>query len=334
MSWPTAHSIKALNGFQVPCNVERYYTIAKANQLLDIDFEESFFVLGQGTNTLFIEENIKSNILHMLETGINILDENDKEVYLEVKAGNSWPEFVEWTLYQNFYGLENLSLIPGSVGACPVQNIGAYGVEVMDLIHEVKGFSIPQGRFISIAHDACEFTYRNSIFKGKLKGKFIITSVVFRLNKTFSPNISYQPLRDYFKDSSGFTAQDLAQAVIEIRQSKLPNHKEIYNCGSFFQNPIVSKDKLNQMIDRYPEMPVYAFGDQYKLSAGYLIESCGLKGFTLGNVSTYHKQALVITHNGLGNGREIYEFSEYIIREVEKKFGVKLHREVNVVGNV
>ncbi len=288
-------------------------------------------VLGGGSNMLFAGD-FDGLVLHPNVPGVSIVKEDRQQVWFEVGAGELWDDFVKYCVDFGAGGAENLSLIPGLVGAAPVQNIGAYGQEVGTLIEKVKGYDLLQRLSAEYPAAACEFEYRNSLFKKELKNRFIITSVVFRMDKFPEFNLSYGDLEEKVRERGAVTLQNIRDAVIEIRSSKLPDVSKLGNAGSFFKNPVVTSVLANQIAEQFPDVPLYPVSaTEVKLAAGWLIEKAGWKGRREGNVGTHEKQALVLVNYGNASGREILSFSEKISRAVFEKFSVQLEREVNCI---
>ncbi len=328
-------SLKSFNTFGIDvlsASFVEVNTVAELKQLLK-DNKEEILILGGGSNILFTQNYaglvIKNNI-----KGIEIISEDKQEIILKVGAGENWHDFVMNCVSKNYAGLENLSLIPGTIGASPMQNIGAYGVEVKDTIISVETLNTSTLQIESFTNTACEFDYRSSIFKTTLKDKYFITSVVFGLSKKHTINSSYGAINDELKSMKVInpTIQDISKAVINIRSSKLPNPKEIGNSGSFFKNPVVSFSKKNDLLLKYPSMPHYLQNEgTFKIAAGWLIETCGWKGKRIANYGVHTKQALVLVNYGGATGKEIYHLSEQIIQSVKSTFDIELEREVNIV---
>jgi UDP-N-acetylmuramate dehydrogenase len=331
-------SLKHLNTFGIE-SVAKYYTeINSINDLQElipnkIFIENEKLIIGGGSNMLFTK-NFDGLVLKNNLKGIEVIKENDEFIEVRSAAGEVWHDFVMWCIAKNYGGLENLSLIPGCVGASPMQNIGAYGVEIKDVFSELEAYEIVTGKKRIFNKSQCNFGYRESVFKHDLKNKFIITSVTYHLSKKPKVNTSYGAI------SSELTAmgvnnagiKDVSQAVINIRSSKLPDPKKIGNAGSFFKNPEVSKTKFNDLKADFPELVAYELENgNYKLAAGWLIEKSGLKGFDSGNAAVHDKQALVLVNKGNATGAEIYALSEHVLQTVFSKFGVKLEREVNII---
>jgi UDP-N-acetylmuramate dehydrogenase len=295
-------------------------------------------VLGSGSNVV-LTENLPGLTLLMQIMGKNLVAETPEQWIIEVGAGENWHEFVEWTIEQGFAGLENLALIPGTCGAAPIQNIGAYGLEAGDLIESVTALDTSRLKendpWVEIKKDHCQFAYRDSLFK-KDPNRFIVTKVRFALPKAWQPNLSYAELAKRFSTGNQVSARDIFNAVCEIRSSKLPNPSELGNAGSFFHNPIVDDATHTQLKNKFPDLVSYPADlidaksiDQprFKLAAGWLIDQCGLKGYRKGHVGVYEKQALVLVHHGEGTGKELLALADEIRGKVKEKFGVTLHQE-------
>ncbi len=310
-------------------------------------------ILGGGSNILFTD-CVKGLVVKNSIKGISILSETETEVILKANAGEVWHEFVLWCIERNYAGIENLSLIPGLVGAAPMQNIGAYGVEIKDVFQELEAINMESGEIVKFVLSDCEFGYRESVFKNKCKGKFFIASVTFKLTKLSSPKAIYQFKTDYgdikniLSDMRAYelSIKAVSDAVIQIRNSKLPNPKELGNAGSFFKNPTISKEQFDKLVLQYPIMPSYPSAEKsgmkqitqlpnvpiaYKIPAGWLIEQCGWKGKVVGNTGSHKSQALVLVNYGNANGKEIWNLALEIQKSVREKFGIEIMPEVNVV---
>lgn len=331
-------SLKDKNTFGIAAKASKYIEINSENQLQeffrsDVHLNAKLLILGGGSNMLLTQDFdgivLKNNIL-----GKNIISENENEVIVEAGAGENWHEFVCWSLENNWCGLENLSLIPGNVGAAPMQNIGAYGVELKDNFFQLKAFLIDEKRFEFFDLNNCEFAYRSSIFKTNLKNKAVICKVQFRLKKNADLNTSYGAIEAELKNLKlEKTSKNIAQAVINIRRSKLPDPKEIGNAGSFFKNPVVSNQHFEKIKSNFPDVVAYPVNEsQTKLAAGWMIEKCGFKGKTYDNRYGVHKkQALVLVNYSDAKGSEILALSDEIIQAVHATFQVMLEREVNII---
>jgi UDP-N-acetylmuramate dehydrogenase len=294
-------------------------------------------ILGGGSNILFTK-NYEGLILKNNIEGIEIIRESEDEVFIKVGAGVNWHQFVLFCVNQNLGGAENLSLIPGNVGASPMQNIGAYGVEIKDLFFELNAMHLKEQTLTTFSNKDCNFGYRDSVFKNQFKNQFIIADVTYRLKKNPTFNISYGAIETQLEkmNLSELSVKAISDAIIKIRTSKLPNPQLIGNAGSFFKNPVVSYQEWNSLIQlkklTNEEVPFYKIDDaHYKIPAGWLIEQCGWKGYRKGDVGCYEKQALVLVNYGNASGKEIFNLSTEIIISVKEKFGISLEREVNVV---
>jgi len=302
----------------------------------EFNAEQEKLILGGGSNLLFTE-NYNGLVIKNRFTGISFQDENDQSVIVKSGSGELWHDLVLKCVENNFGGFENLSLIPGTVGASPVQNIGAYGVEIKDTMHSLEAFDFETGQVVHFSNEDCEFGYRDSIFKRIFKGRYFITTVCFRLKKPgfHKLNMSYGAISHTLKDLevSLPTINDISRAVIHIRQSKLPDPKVIGNAGSFFKNPEVDEIFCQLLLNENPLMPTYSAHNEgfRKIAAGWLIEQCGWKGKSLGNAAVHKNQALVLTNPGNATGLEVKTLAEEIQKSVFKKFGVQLESEVNII---
>jgi len=335
----TNHSLKNYNTFGIDVKAKYFADISSVDELRNALANNEVptakrFILGGGSNVLFVKDYeglvIKNSI-----PGFNIISDNDKSAIVEVGAGVVWDELVKYCVDKNLGGIENLSIIPGSVGAAPIQNIGAYGQELKDTFIELKGLFAETGKEKMFDISDCNFSYRDSIFKTELKNKFIITSVKLKLAKNPQVNTSYKQLKDEIQNEriNNPKIEDVRRAVIKIRNQKLPDPKEIGNAGSFFKNPIVAKEKYLILHKSFPDMINYPMnGNHIKIAAGWLIENCGWKGRRNGNVGTYKDHALVIVNYGNATGDEILVFEMHIKQSVEFKFGIRLENEVNIIN--
>lgn len=302
-------------------------------RITDIKNENNFLILGGGSNILFTKDFEGIVCLNELQ-GINVINEDKTKVIVEVSGGENWHNFVLTSLEKGWYGLENLSLIPGKVGACPIQNIGAYGVEIKDFFVSLIAWDFQKSEVVELNKEDCEFAYRDSIFKGVAKGRYLILSVCFELSKEAQTNTSYGIIEKQLNEMGikQPSPLDVSAAVIAIRQSKLPDPKDLGNCGSFFKNPIVPNELIESLTLEYPEIPVYPVSKSHsKLAAGWLIDQAGWKGFRKGDAGVHKKQALVLVNYGQATGRDLYRLSCEIIDSIQDKFGVKLEREVNIL---
>ena len=293
---------------------------------------ESWYVLSGGNNVLFTRD-YPGVILHPVAQGITLLDEKDGKAMVKVGAGVEWDDFVAWAVDHGYGGIENLSLIPGYVGAAPVQNIGAYGAEAKDTIREVEFYSPEKDQIEVLSAEACAFGYRDSIFKRELRGRAIILSVTFALDLVPVFRLGYGDLKAKVEEAGGPTLHTVRDAVVAIRRSKLPDPKELGNAGSFFKNPVVSREVAEHLKTQYPDMPSYEVGeDRVKLAAGWLIDRAGWKGRRVGHVGVHEHQALVLVNLGEAKGHEIALVAESIRTAVHDRFGIEIMPEVKYVG--
>ncbi len=323
------YSLKSSNSFNIKASCSRIYfpsSLAELQQLPDLS-TENFYILGDGSNTLFVESQAPI-IIQPKFNGINIRELDDHFV-VTVGAAENWHDLVCFCLEQGIYGLENLALIPGSVGAAPVQNIGAYGVEFADFCQEIQWYEFASQTMHSLTKQACRFAYRDSIFKQERYNKGLITQVTFNFPKVWQANLSYAGLDKLPKES---TAKQVMAQVITLRSSKLPDPKDLPNAGSFFKNPLVNEADFAQLRQKYPKIPHYPQKNgQTKLAAGWLIEQAGLKGFRHGGVGVHQHQALVLVNYDSDLGTDIISLAKYIQRRVEDKFSVSLIPEVRMI---
>jgi UDP-N-acetylmuramate dehydrogenase len=328
-------SLKEYNTFGISVQAKRFISVTSVYELQQLlKIEKNIFLLSGGSNML-LTKDIEKLVVHIDIKGISIDSENHNDIYLTVNAGENWHKFVLWCVSNNYGGIENLSLIPGSVGTCPIQNIGAYGVEVKDTITKVEAVEIKTGKLVSFSLEECQFGYRNSIFKNEVKGKYVLTSVGFKLTKKeHNLNTSYGAIETELASKKVIkpSLKDVSEAVIAIRQSKLPDPKKIGNSGSFFKNPVISKTHFEKIQKEFPKVPCYHISDQeIKVPAGWLIEQIGLKGKRFGNYGVHEKQALVLVNYGNASGEEIYQLAKKIQREVQTTFNISLEIEVNII---
>jgi UDP-N-acetylmuramate dehydrogenase len=329
------YSLKNFNSFGINVFAKKFARFSNNIELAEIldHSNGQKLILGGGSNILFTK-NFDGLVLKNEIDGIEIIKEEDQYVYVKAGAGVGWHEFVLYCIEKNLAGAENLSLIPGSVGASPMQNIGAYGVEIKDIFYELEAYHIKDKKIVCFTKRDCQFGYRESVFKNKLKGEFVITSVTFRLNKIPFFNTSYGAIETELQKMGVqvVSIKAISDAVISIRKSKLPDPKVIGNAGSFFKNPTIKNEKFEILKIEFPEIIGYAVGDNdTKLAAGWLIEKCGFKGYRLNDAGCSDKQALVLLNYGNATGEEILIVSEKIIDAVNLMFNVTLQREVNIV---
>mgnify|MGYP003146705778 CR=1 FL=1 len=329
-------SLKNYNTFGIDVNAKRFVLVDAVYQLQQILKEEKDIFLISGGSNMLLTKDIDELVILIDFKGISIDKEDEYFVYLTVNAGENWHEFVLFCVANNYGGLENLSLIPGNVGTCPIQNIGAYGVEVKDTITKVEAIEIETQKLVSFSNEDCNFGYRNSIFKNTVKGKYVITSVGFKLTKrNHNLNTSYGAIETELasKQITEPNLKDISDAVIAIRKSKLPDPKEIGNSGSFFKNPVISKSHFLELQKEYPNIPSYNISDdEIKVPAGWLIETTGFKGKRFGNYGVHEKQALVLVNYGNASGKEIYNLAKEIQQTIFKQFKIELEIEVNVIA--
>ncbi len=331
-------SLKSLNtfGFEVEANY-----LAEISSIDDVREATAFanakglerLILGGGSNVLLTKDVDGLVMLNRIK-GIHLEREDEQDYIVKVGAGENWHEFVQYAIKQNWAGIENLSLIPGNVGASPMQNIGAYGVEIVQVFEYLEAVHLPTGEVHRFAKEDCEFGYRESVFKNKLKGQYLITHVAYRLHKTPSFNTSYGAIEAELEamNVSQVTLRSVSDAVIAIRSSKLPDPKVLGNSGSFFKNPVVPIELHEKVKKMWPEAPAYPAGEgMVKMAAGWLIEKAGWKGFRENDYGVHSKQALVLVNHGNATGREVYDLSQRILDDVYSKFGVQLEREVNIL---
>lgn len=326
------------NTLHIETKAASFLSITSREQLVSFikESEQEYselFVLGGGSNILFADD-FEGLILHVAIKGREVIEETDGFVNLQVGAGENWHETVRYCVDQGWGGIENLSLIPGTVGAAPIQNIGAYGVELEEVFQSLIAVELKTGNSKVFYKEDCRFGYRDSIFKNELKGKFVVTHVTLSLSKDPELNTSYGAIGKELKNRNiqHPTIRDISQVVMDIRNSKLPNPDELGNAGSFFKNPIVSRQKYEHLKMKYPSVPGYELNDiETKIPAGWLIEEAGLKGMKYGNAGTYKQQALVIVNHGGATGKEIMELADKIRTSVKNKFGIELVPEVNIV---
>ncbi|MGQ1946491.1 UDP-N-acetylmuramate dehydrogenase [Geofilum sp. OHC36d9] len=331
------YSLRQLNTFGLDVKTDFYVKYGSVEELKRFLRSQQkpdceILVLGGGSNLLFAGD-FKGLIIHSATKGVEVVSETDNEVIVRSAAGETWDDLVAWTVAKGFYGLENLSYIPGQVGASAVQNIGAYGVEVKDVFEKATGVWLQTGGDFEISKDEIGFDYRYSVFKGPLKGQVVLTDVYFRLNKNGSLNFEYGALSKAVESLGGATLETIRQAVIQIRKSKLPDPETVGNAGSFFKNPVVSGDVFNSLVALYPNIPYYRLPDHklVKIPAGWLIEQCGWKGKSMGQAAVHQNQALVIINRGGAVGNDIIALAETIQNDVKSRFGIDLEMEVNIV---
>ncbi len=329
-------SLKKYNTFNIDVNASQFVKVSnvfECKEWLNSNRSNQFntLVIGQGSNLLFTCD-FDGVVLQPISDFTKVLEENEDEVLIEVGAGKIWDDFVLYCVENSFYGVENLSLIPGTVGASPVQNIGAYGVEVKDVIETVCGFFIDSVEEFCLTNKECGFGYRNSIFKKQLKGKVIITSVVFRLSKKERFNLNYGHLKESLEEYGEINIRNIRSVIVSVRNSKLPDHVVTGNAGSFFKNPEISQTLYNELLENYPDTPGYLLeNDLVKIPAGWLIDRAGWKGKKMGRAGVHPEQALVLINLGGATGNDILKMAKAIEEDIFRKFQIVLEKEVNVI---
>lgn len=330
-------SLKSYNTFGIDAKAKFFAQVQTVNELREILMLEDFptkFILGGGSNMLLLND-VKALVVHIAIKGITIISEDENYAVIKVMAGENWHDMVLWTIDHGYGGLENMSLIPGNTGTAPVQNIGAYGVELKDNFIRCEAVHRATGKLQTFTKENCKFGYRESFFKNEGKDQYIITSVTFKLTKkNHQLNTSYGSIEDELakNNSNEPTIKTISNAVIAIRNSKLPNPKELGNSGSFFKNPLVDKATFEQFSLENPNAPFYKISEsEYKIPAGWLIEQCGFKGKRFGDAGVHSKQALVLVNYGNATGKEIIDLANTIITDVEKRFKIRITPEVNLI---
>jgi UDP-N-acetylmuramate dehydrogenase len=328
--------LKSYNTFGIDARA-RYFagfsSVAELQALTEKQEQLPHMILGGGSNILFTQD-FNGWLLKNEIKGMEVLKEDNDYVYVKAGAGENWHQFVQHCIGLNLAGLENLSLIPGNVGASPMQNIGAYGVEIKDVFHELEALHLKDRSIVTFNNADCHFGYRESVFKKEYRQQFAILSVTYRLSKQPHFNTSYGAINEELQrmNVTELSIQAISQAVINIRSSKLPDPAQIGNAGSFFKNPTISKEQYTALHAAFPQLVAYPVAnEQFKLAAGWLIEQCGWKGYRKGDAGVHAKQALVLVNYGHAKGNEIYDLSQEVLDSVEAKFGVLLEREVNIV---
>lgn len=327
------YSLKNYNSFRVNHKANFFLKIENNKSLINFLSDKKFknekkLIIGGGSNILFTKD-YEGVILYSCIKGIHILEENDNHIKVKVGSGENWDDFVKFCVSKNWYGIENLSLIPGSVGAVPIQNIGAYGVEVKDYIYDVNGIDLKNNTKKTYSNKSCDFEYRDSIFKRELKNNFFVTEVTFILNKNKKFTLDYSELKNI--NSQNLTIQNVRDKIIEIRNSKLPDPKLLANAGSFFKNPVINIKIAKKIKEKYNDFKYYQINESMvKISAAWLIEKSGWKGHKEKNIGVYNKHALVLVNYSSENGKDIKILSKKIKENVLEKFNVTLEKEVNV----
>lgn len=334
----TNYSLLPYNTFGMDVKAARFVEYESVNELQHFlsgrqEKDAPLLQVGRGSNLLFVSD-YPGTVLHSGIKGIQVVQDTEEFVDLRVGAGEVWDNLVDYTVQKGWYGAENLSLIPGEVGASAVQNIGAYGVEAKDLILVVETVSVDTGELRVFTNEECHYAYRESIFKKALKGKYIVTYVTYRLQKKPVYHLDYGNIRSELQKEGGeLSLAGLRQIIIHIREAKLPDPEKIGNAGSFFMNPIVPVQQFEELLKMYPEMPHYKVDEtRVKIPAGWMIDRCGWKGKHLGRAGVHDKQALVLVNLGGATGAEVVRLAEAIVRSVKEKFGITICPEVNFIG--
>jgi UDP-N-acetylmuramate dehydrogenase len=334
MSFLQNVSLKPYNTFGINVIARQFYAFNSLAALEECLYQASpALILGGGSNILFTQ-NVNGLVLHNTITGIELVAEDKDYYYVKAAAGENWHQFVQYCIRHQYAGIENLSLIPGNVGASPMQNIGAYGVEIKDVFHQLEAFHINDKTVVTFNANDCCFGYRESVFKNKYRNQFIILNVTYKLLKQPVYNTSYGAIEQQLQKMQvqQLSIKAIADAVIAIRSSKLPNPQQIGNAGSFFKNPVVTTAQYETIKTKHAAVVAYAAGNtHYKLAAGWLIEQAGWKGYRNGDAGCHAQQALVLVNYGNASGQQIFELSETIVQDVYNKFGVLLQREVNIM---
>ncbi len=329
-------SLRKFNTFGIEAKAEHFASVGSTEDIIELlDNKEvdhrKLFVLGGGSNIL-LTHNVSGTVLKNEIPRIDLISEDDDHIYVRAGAGINWHSFVQYCLEHNYAGVENLALIPGNVGASPMQNIGAYGVELKDVFHSLEAFNIKDKQVVTFTKDECKFGYRDSIFKNEYRNQFIITSVNFALLKKPVFHSSYGALQQELdKANVEMSIQSIAAAVMRIRRSKLPDPTVIGNAGSFFKNPTVTDADYNDLVKAFSALSGFKSDQGYKLAAGWLIEQCGWKGYRRGDAGCHAQQALVLVNYGKASGDEIVALSKEIIESVQRKFNIVLETEVNII---
>ncbi|MDR2010713.1 MAG: UDP-N-acetylmuramate dehydrogenase [Bacteroidales bacterium] len=327
------------NTFKIDVRALRFIEYYEDKDIIDFTksnpeiFKSEFLVIGEGSNILFTGD-YNGCIIHPATKGISVVSEDSEHCLVEVSAGVIMDDFIVWAINNSIFGLENLSGIPGTVGASAVQNVGAYGAEAGDHISEVKFLNLENFEIGILNNEECKFGYRNSIFKNELKGKTIVLSVTYRLNKGFIPNLSYIDVKNYFSDhiDDNVTAFSVRKAVIEIRNRKLPDYKVFGNAGSFFKNPVIDEQKFEELKNKFPDIKYFPHSEnKFKIAAGWMIDRCNLKGFEYNGAAVDEKQALVLINKNGATGKSVMELSGILSKIVFDEFGVLLEPEVLIV---
>lgn len=338
MDIQTNYSLKSLNTFNLDVSTKQYVKLFSVSDAIELIVsgqlkEVSYFILGGGSNVLFTQD-FNGLIIQVEFKGIEIIAETDQFIQIKVGAGEVWANLVEYSVNNNWGGIENLALIPGNAGASPIQNIGAYGTELKDVFISLNAINIETGKLKKFTNDQCQFDYRYSVFKGDLKGKYLISDITLELSKRPIVNLSYNALKKEFQnqDLTKLKIQDVYNKVVQVREAKLPDPKVFGNAGSFFKNPVISAAQLESLVLEHPELIYFPHKpNQVKLAAAWLIDQCGWKGEKIGDAGVHKNQALVLVNYGNAKGAEIIALAENIKKSVIEKFGISLEFEINVI---
>ena len=331
-------SLQSFHSFGIKVNAKFFIELKSIEDIEDFvqnikHVPQPIYYLGGGANSLFIDD-FKGTVIHIANKGISLIEENEEHILVGAQAGEDWDEFVQFCVENEYYGIENLTAIPGQVGTAPIQNIGAYGVEAKDTILEVYYIDLNNGESYVLDNASCEFGYRNSIFKNELKKQFIITEVVFKLSKRSDFHLEYGAIKDELKRKAIIqpTISQVSDTIRSIRESKLPNTKEIGNAGSFFKNPVIEQEKYQKLKEQYPNIVSYAAAEgKFKIAAGWMIDHLGWKGREHKGAAVHTQQALVLINKNNATGQAIKELSEMIKEDIQKHFGIALEAEVEFV---
>lgn len=330
------YSLRNYNTFGIEALARYWVELENAEDFQKLillnEFEKSKKLPMGGGSNILLSSDFDGFVFKLNDKSLIVDDSDPESVFITVGSGFDWDELVKYTVEEGWYGLENLSGIPGCTGACPIQNIGAYGAEVKDTIVNVKGIYIDTGDFFFFDNQQCNFGYRESVFKKNLLGKCLIVSVTFQLKKKGQLNLTYSPIAEAFQDKNGLTPANIREEVLQLRNKKLPDPKIIGNAGSFFKNSAVGNTKLKELVSSYPAIPYFDNKDgSYKIPSAYLIEQCGWKGYRVGDAGVHQNQSLVLVNYGNASGQELIGLAKEIIASVYDKFGIRLEIEVSIV---
>ncbi|MEA1875154.1 MAG: UDP-N-acetylmuramate dehydrogenase [Bacteroidota bacterium] len=331
----TNYSLKERNTFHFNINAAAYSEISHPKMIQEIIMQEPrkftpILIIGEGSNLLF-RDAYRGHVIRSIDTSIEVLSEHNNDVLVRAASGVKWDDFVQFTVDNGYGGIENLSWIPGTVGASPIQNIGAYGIEVKDSIEYVEGLYLNTGEVFFLEKASCLFGYRDSIFKHELRGRVFISHVTFRLSSNPSYHLDYGALKTRVESKGAINLSTIRESVIEIRKEKLPDPDTIGNAGSFFKNPVIPETHLSLIQQDYPEIPFYELKEGYKIPAGWLIDTAGWKGYRQGDAGVHTHQALVLVNYGNAEPSEVLDLAENICRDIKHKFGIELEMEVTIV---